>query len=68
MKGSITRPMSWEMAVQKFNKIATPNATEGQRTGIADAVANLEQVSVRELMEQLGAVSSDDGSRLARLS
>jgi 2-methylcitrate dehydratase len=67
-EGFFTRPMSWETAVQKFNKIATPNTTKGQRTGIAEAVANLEQISVRELMEQLGAVSSDDGSRLARLS
>jgi 2-methylcitrate dehydratase len=66
-EGFFTRPMSWETAVQKFNKIATPNATEGQRTGIAEAVANLEQISVRELMEQLGTVSTDDGTRLAQL-
>jgi 2-methylcitrate dehydratase len=67
-EGFFTRPMSWETAVQKFNKIATPDATKGQRTGIAEAVASLEQISVRELMEQLGAVSTDDGTRLARLS
>ena len=67
-EGFFTRPMSWETAVQKFNKIATPNATKGQRTGIAEAVASLEQISVRELMEQLGAVSPDDGTRLARLN
>ena len=53
-EGFHTRPMSWETVVQKFNKIASPNAGSGQRTGIADAVANLEQVSVRELMDQLG--------------
>ena len=67
-EGFFTRPMSWETAVQKFKKIATPNTTKGQRTDIAEAVASLEQISVRELMEQLGAVSSDHGSRLARLS
>ena len=67
-EGFFTRPMSWKTAVQKFNKIATPNATDGQRTGIAEAVASLDQISVRELMEQLGAVSPDDGTRLARLS
>ena len=53
-EGFHTRPMSWETVVQKFNKIASPNASAGQRAGIADAVANLEQVSVRELMDQLG--------------
>ena len=30
-EGFFTRPMSWETAVQKFNKIATPNASAGQR-------------------------------------
>ena len=67
-EGFFTRPMSWETAVQKFNKIATPNATKGQRTGIAEAVASLEQISVRQLMKQLGAISPDDGTRLARLN
>jgi 2-methylcitrate dehydratase len=61
-EGFYTCPMSWEMAVQKFNKIATPNASADQRASIADAVANLEQVSVRELMEQLGAVAPDSDS------
>ena len=53
-EGFHTLPMSWETVVQKFNKIASPNASAGQRAGIADAVANPEQVSVRELMDQLG--------------
>jgi 2-methylcitrate dehydratase len=60
-EGFYTRPMPWQMAVQKFNKIATTNANAGQRASIADAVANLEQISVRELMEQLGAVAPDSG-------
>jgi 2-methylcitrate dehydratase len=58
-EGFFTRPMSWEMAIQKFNEIATPYASAAQRTAVADAVANLEQVSVRELMERLGAVGPD---------
>ena len=58
-EGFFTRPMSWEMAIQKFNEIATPYASAAQRAAIADAVANLEQVSVRELMERLGAVGPD---------
>jgi 2-methylcitrate dehydratase len=58
-EGFYTRPMPWQMAVQKFNKIATTNANAGQRASITDAVANLEQISVRELMEQLGVVARD---------
>lgn len=58
-EGFFTRPMSWEMAIQKFNEIATPYASAVQRTAIADAVANLEEVSVRELMKRLGAVGPD---------
>jgi hypothetical protein len=54
--------MPWQMAVQKFNKIATTNAKAGQRAGITTAVTNLEQISVRELMEQLGAVAPDSDS------
>lgn len=55
-EGFFTRPMSWETVVQKFNQLTAPNATEGQRVSIVESVANLEQVSVRELMKQLGAV------------
>ena len=61
-EGFFTRPMSWEMAVQKFNEITTPHASAAERTAIADTVANLEQVSVRELMERLGAVGLNCGA------
>ena len=44
------------LATEKFNKVAIPNATEVQRSAIAEEVANLEQISVRELMKQLGGV------------
>jgi len=60
-EGFFTRPMSWETAVQKFNQLAASNTTEGQRAAIAEAVANLEQMSVRELMKQLGAVQHGPG-------
>ena len=61
-EGFFTRPMSWEMAIQKFNEITTPHASAAQRSAIADAVANLEQVSVRQLMEHLGAVGHNSGA------
>ena len=58
-EGFFTRPMSWETAIKKFNKLAAPNTTEGQRAAIAETVTNLEQVSARELMKQLGAVARE---------
>jgi 2-methylcitrate dehydratase len=60
-EGFFTRPMSWETAVQKFSQLAAPHATEGQRVSIVEAVAHLEQVSVLELMKQLGAVRHEPG-------
>jgi 2-methylcitrate dehydratase len=64
--GFFTLPMSWDMAIQKFNEIATPHASAAQRTAIADAVANLEQVSVRELMQCLAALGhNSDASQVA---
>jgi len=60
--GFFTQPMSWEMAIQKFNEVATPHASAAQRSAIADAVANLECVSVRELMKCLAAVGHNSGA------
>lgn len=64
--GFLTQPMSWRMAIQKFNEIATSHASSAQRTAITDAVANLEQVSVRELMQCLGA--SGDNSDTSKFA
>jgi 2-methylcitrate dehydratase len=62
-EGFFTRPMSWEMVVQKFNKVSTPYASAAQRSAIAGAVANLEQISIAELMKQLGGVTWDSNKR-----
>lgn len=68
-EGFFTRPMSWKVALEKFNKLASSHATAVQRTEIAQAVANLELVTVRELMEQMGAiVPASDGSRVVYFS
>jgi 2-methylcitrate dehydratase len=68
-EGFFTRPMSWEMAGEKFNKLASPNATAVQRAAMAEQIANLEQISVRELMKQLAAVvPGSDSSRVVRLN
>jgi 2-methylcitrate dehydratase len=65
-EGFFTRPMSWEMAIQKFNEIATPHASAAQRTAIAHVIDSLEQVSVRELMQCLAALGhNSDASQVA---
>jgi hypothetical protein len=49
--------------------VASPNATEVQRTAIAEEVANLEQISVRDLLKQLGAiVPGSDNSDVVHLN
>ncbi|MGB2666616.1 MAG: hypothetical protein WAK48_21615 [Candidatus Acidiferrum sp.] len=53
----VNHPMSWEMTLEKFEKLAGSFATRPLRRSIADAVKNLESVRVRELtrlLENLG--------------
>lgn len=47
--GFVTQPMSWEMAFDKFEGIASASATSASRHAIADAVKNLECIKVRDL-------------------
>jgi len=51
--GFVSQPMSWEMASQKFNRLATPYATEGERKAITSALADLENTKIRDLMRLL---------------
>ena len=57
MRGSSPGRCHGKRPFRSSIRLPTPNASAGQRAGIADAVANLEQISVRELMEQLSAVA-----------
>ena len=52
--GFITRPMSWEMAFEKFEKVASALATNQAQRSIADAVKHLECLRVRDLTRLLG--------------
>ena len=54
-EGFYTRPLSWEQAVAKFERLVAPYADTEQRTAIADVVAHLETKDVRELTGLLGA-------------
>jgi 2-methylcitrate dehydratase len=54
-EGFYTRPMSWEQAVAKFERLAAPYITTEQRSSIVEAVAHLEAKEVMQLTELLGA-------------
>jgi 2-methylcitrate dehydratase len=55
-EGFHTHPMSWEHVVEKFNRLAAPHAERVVRDEIVEAVANLETISVVELMQRLARV------------
>jgi 2-methylcitrate dehydratase len=55
-EGFRTHPMSWETAVEKFEKLATPYADRSLRQGIIRAVSHLESIQVSDLTELLGKV------------
>ncbi|MEO8955428.1 MAG: MmgE/PrpD family protein [Ktedonobacteraceae bacterium] len=54
-EGFYTRPMSWEQATAKFERLATPYTNAMQRAAIVEAVAHLETKEVEQLTEVLGA-------------
>ncbi len=54
-EGFSTRPMSWEKAVAKFERLAAPYTDAAQRAAILETVAHLETKEVAQLTELLGA-------------
>lgn len=52
-EGFYTHPMPWETVVAKFNTLASPYASEVQRTAIVDAVAHLETHKIVDLTKVL---------------
>ncbi|MGH9558326.1 MAG: MmgE/PrpD family protein [Bryobacteraceae bacterium] len=54
--GFVSRPMSWDMASGKFNKLAARYATAERRKAIAGAIADLENIRVRDLINVLSSV------------
>jgi 2-methylcitrate dehydratase len=55
-EGFETRPMSWETAAQKFEKLATPYADRSLRQEIISAVSHLEAIQVSDLAKLLANV------------
>ncbi|MBA2681868.1 MAG: MmgE/PrpD family protein, partial [Ktedonobacteraceae bacterium] len=52
-EGFYTRPLSWEKAVAKFERLATPHAPIEQRAAIIETVAHLETKEIAQLTEVL---------------
>ncbi len=51
--GFTTRPIGWDDALKKFDRLCAPHAGRALRKAISDTVANLEDVPIERLMELL---------------
>ncbi len=56
-EGFFTRPMRWESIVEKFDRLSSPFADRVLRREIADAVRDLENLPVADLMALLAKVA-----------
>ena len=61
--GFRSHPMSCEMARDKFDRVAALRATEATTKAVVNAVANLEDVRVRDLMELSTSICGPAESR-----
>ena len=53
-EGFYTHPISWEKAIDKFERLAAPFTSAAQRMSIIEAVAHLEKKEVEQLTRLLG--------------
>jgi 2-methylcitrate dehydratase len=56
--GFISRPLSWERELEKFERLAAPYADVKLRDSMEFAVGHLEDVEVGELAKLLGKVGT----------
>jgi 2-methylcitrate dehydratase len=55
-EGFRTRPLSWENAVKKFERLSAPYADRELRREVEEAVASLEAIKAAELTRLLARV------------
>ena len=55
-EGFFTRPMGWERAVEKFNRLSSRQADERRRRQIVESVANIESIRVTDITELLRTI------------
>jgi len=60
--GFFTHQMNWDMALEKFERLAEPFASQAERRAIADAVRDLENIATPDLMRMLAAIHVPRGS------
>ncbi|HEY8461288.1 MAG TPA: MmgE/PrpD family protein [Blastocatellia bacterium] len=58
-EGFRLRPMSWEAATRKFDRLSAYRVAPELRRGIIDAVANLETIETHDLTRLLGEVQGE---------
>lgn len=61
-EGFHTHPMSWETVADKFKRLSEPYTDARLRQNIADAVADLGDITVAEFVELLAQVQTPGGS------
>jgi 2-methylcitrate dehydratase len=61
--GFISQPMSWEMVSRKFNLPTTPYTSQAGSKSIVDAISDLENTRIRDLMQLLACVRSAPGAK-----
>lgn len=61
--GFVTQPVSWQMALEKFERITRCYAPASLRRSIADSVNNLESIEVRDLTRLLQEVEVPHGGK-----
>ena len=59
--GFFSQPMTWDMASGKFERLAEPYTTVSERRAIAEAVSELENTQVSDLMLLLAGVRAPHG-------
>jgi 2-methylcitrate dehydratase len=61
--GFVSQPMSWEMAYRKFDRLAAPYARDDERRTIANAIADLENTRMPDLLRLLAGVRAPNETR-----
>jgi 2-methylcitrate dehydratase len=60
-EGFHKRPLRWEQALLKFERLCKPYADDSLRRNIIDAVNNMENIQVKDLMQLLAGVKVSKG-------
>ena len=60
-RGFVSQPMSWETVSKKFNLLAAGSASAADRNALINAVADLENTRIRDLMGLLASIGASSG-------